>query len=247
RERVLAHLRRWPGSGVGALARELELAPMTVRHHLARLEAAGLVSGRQETRRRPVGRPALVYSLTPEGDDYFPKAYDRLARLFLDELIDRGGNDGRSDPSGAQPGEEQRRLLMERLARRLVEQHRARLERLEGRARVREAASILEEESGFTEVREQESALEVAGYNCPYRRLLRADDDDVCRFHTQYVSELMAVPVQLVECQRTGAAACCFRADLAERPESSELVIEVVAVDVPAWLAAGGVEDGPKT
>ncbi len=207
-ERILAYLRRWAGTDVQGFARALGLAPMTIRHHLARLEAAGFVSAVAESQRASAGRPALRYSLTLEADDLFPKAYDRLARLLLDELAAIDG----AEIAGL-ASEEKQALLLGRLARRAAGAQRERLDRLAGRERARAAAAILQEESGFTDLNEGDAALEVFDYNCIYRSALRLDDDDVCRFHTLYVSELMGVPVQLSASQRSGAEACCFHAD----------------------------------
>lgn len=61
------------------LAERLEVTPIAVRQHLAALEGEGLVGHREE--RRPVGRPARVWSLTPRAAEHFP---DTHADLTLD-------------------------------------------------------------------------------------------------------------------------------------------------------------------
>ena len=180
---------------------------MTVRHHLARLEADGLVAVASDNRRGSVGRPAHAYSLTDAADDLFPKAYDRLARLLLDEFSAiRANGNGTASPL------QDRDALMQRLAERAATPHRERLSRLHGEERVRTAADILQAESGFTELNANGAGPEVLDYNCIYRRVAESDDDDVCVFHTKYVSELMGIPVRLTTCQRTGDVACCFNA-----------------------------------
>ena len=52
---------------------------MTIRQHLAKPTAAGLL--RLESQRRPVGRPAYAYYLTPHPPDRFPKSDERIVGL----------------------------------------------------------------------------------------------------------------------------------------------------------------------
>lgn len=203
RGRILAFLKRRPNAGIDALAQSLGLAPMTIRQHLAKMEGEGLVLAASE--RRPTGRPAHVYNLTPKGDEQFPKAYDRLAGLLLEEIA--ALNPG--DLAEGSP-EERRALLMRRLAERAAAEHLQRLERLGGRERLEAAAAIMREESGFVETRESDAGVEVWDYNCIYRRVVDRHND-LCTFHTEYASRLLGVPVELAACQCLGAEACCFR------------------------------------
>ncbi len=206
RERILAHLKRRPGTDVEALAQSLNLAPMTIRQHLARMQGEGLLVA--ESERRPTGRPAHVYSLTPNGDDQFPKAYDRLAALLLQEVttLDAGDIAGLSQA-------DKRTLVMRRMAERAAAPYLERLRRMDGRERALAAAEIMQEESGFVEVESSEDGLAVRDYNCIYGRVAQANDD-LCTFHTAYAGRLMGAPVELTSCQFSGAEACCFRVTL---------------------------------
>ena len=203
REGMLSHLKRSPGASVEALAQRLDLAPMTIRQHLTKLAGEGLV--RAETERRPTGRPAHVYFLTPAGEAWFPKAYDRLAALLLDELATLEPRDlaGVSAP-------DRRAALYEGIARRAAETHRTELERMHGRERLVAAVAILTAESGFTELEETSSGWNVREYNCVYRAVAEAHTD-LCTFHTAYIGALVGAPVELDGCQCDGANACCFR------------------------------------
>ncbi len=66
---------------VEELATGLELTDNAVRAHLTTLERDGLV--RQSGVRRGSRKPHFTYSLTPEAERLFPKAYDAL----LNQLI----------------------------------------------------------------------------------------------------------------------------------------------------------------
>src|SRR5688500_12108027 len=92
RQEILDYIRRHGEATVRSLAPVLNLTSTGIRQHLAVLERDGLVFVR-ETRGR-IGRPALVYSLTPAGDALFPNRYDDLSNLLLDEVRALAGTKG---------------------------------------------------------------------------------------------------------------------------------------------------------
>ena len=203
RERILAHLKRSPGASVETLAREIDLASMTIRQHLTKMVGEGLV--RAEAERRPTSRPAYVYSLTSAGEEQFPKAYDRLAAALLDEVSTLDPQDlvGLSS-------KERRVTLYERAARRAAEVHRSSLDQMEGAERIEAAAAILAGESGFAELERNGADLQIREYNCVFQRVA-SEHADICTFHTEYIHQLVGTPVALESCQCDGASACTFR------------------------------------
>src|SRR5690242_6161938 len=72
---------------VDELAQKLELTDNAVRAHLSTLERDGLV--RQSGIRRGPRKPHFTYTLTPESDRLFPKAYDELLNQLLAVLKNR--------------------------------------------------------------------------------------------------------------------------------------------------------------
>ncbi|KPJ48209.1 MAG: hypothetical protein AMJ38_05820 [Dehalococcoidia bacterium DG_22] len=144
KSQILVLLKRSAGSTVDELASALELARMTVRQHLATLERDNLVVAREE--RRPTGRPRFVYSLTDKGEETFPKRYDRLADMIIDEvaLLDS------SEMEGLSPAEK-KALLFRKLARRIAGQYAQRLEGKTLEERVWAVVDILQAESGFAQ------------------------------------------------------------------------------------------------
>ena len=204
RERILAHLRRQPGQGVEALAGVIGLAPMTIRQHLDKMMADSLIEA--QTERRPIGRPAHVYFLTSQGEERFPRAYDRLAELLLEELSTVGE---RTQVSGVAVAG-RREQLLQRIARRAADPHLKGLEGLGRTERWQAVTEILRQESGFTELEECGAGYELREYNCVYQRVAESHND-VCTFHTQYVSELVGQVVELVSCKCSGADVCGFR------------------------------------
>src|SRR5215470_2972087 len=78
---------RSSASTVDELAEKLELTDNAVRAHLATLERDGLV--RQSGLRRGPRKPHFTYTLTPEADQLFPKAYDDLLNQLIGVLKTR--------------------------------------------------------------------------------------------------------------------------------------------------------------
>jgi len=210
RERILHHLKRQPDASVDALVRALELAPMTIRQHLSNLAAEGLVdvaTEEQHGKRRATGRPAHIYNLTPRSDERFPKSYDRLALLLLEEF--ESGSTDAPISLGDRSTAGQRHEFYRRIARRAAEPHRERLQGLAAQPRAEAAVAILREESGFTEIQPTSAGYEVREYNCVFQRVAEGHGE-VCTFHTEYIAELIGAPAQLDACQCDGASACRF-------------------------------------
>jgi len=86
RRRVLEILKERGGASVTELAEELGMAPVSVRHHLDILQGQGLVVVSRVRRRRTVGRPQQVYTLTEAAIDYFPNNLRELTSEILDEM-----------------------------------------------------------------------------------------------------------------------------------------------------------------
>jgi predicted ArsR family transcriptional regulator len=131
---IITSIKRSGGSTVDELAQALDLAPMTVRQHLAALQRDDLVGA--EPVRRATGRPHYVYRLTQRGDDTFPKRYDRLAEALLQEV------------SLLQPEEieslapdEKASLVLRRVADRLVDAY---APKVRGRALEEQVATVTE-------------------------------------------------------------------------------------------------------
>src|SRR6266571_5973039 len=83
RGRIIMLLRRGSRT-VDELAVALSLTDNAVRAHLATLERDGFVQ--QRGARRGSGKPAYVYSLSPEAEQLFPKAYGPVLHELLGVL-----------------------------------------------------------------------------------------------------------------------------------------------------------------
>src|SRR3972149_490754 len=91
RQQILEYIQRQGRATVKELGPLLGLPSTGIRQHLTVLERDGLVDAHEERGR--VGRPTLVYSLTEKADALFPKTYDALASVLLQEIRSSEGNE----------------------------------------------------------------------------------------------------------------------------------------------------------
>jgi predicted ArsR family transcriptional regulator len=185
--RLLTLLKRRGGQTVDELSGALALASMTVRQHLATLERDELVQV-QELRTGP-GRPRHIYRLTEQGEEAFPKRYDRLAAALLREL----GELEAEDLAGKTPMEKQE-LVLCRLAAREADHI---LPRLTGRplaTRVAAVAEALTAAGGLAEWERTAHGFEIRDYNCVYRRVA-AQPSAACTWHLALLARVLGAPV----------------------------------------------------
>ena len=202
KEHILSHLKRSGGSAVDALAAEFGLARMTVRQHLAALERDGLVRSREV--RRPRGRPHLFFTLSEGGEERFPKRYERPADLALQEVVFLDAE----EIAGLDAGQK-KKLLLEKMAQRVYEEHEAKVRGRSLPERVVIVADILREEGGFAEWTRQGSDYEIADHNCVYRRVVDKHQD-LCEWHLSLLGKLLGREVGCTQFISQGADSCRF-------------------------------------
>jgi predicted ArsR family transcriptional regulator len=202
KESILHYLKRSGGGTVDSVASEFRLARMTVRQHLSVLERDGLVMSREERGR--TGRPHLVFSLTEGGEERFPKRYDRLADLALQEvaLLEP------EEIAGLGP-EEKKRLLLAKMAERVYREHEPQVRDKELKDRVAIVAEILRREGGFADWKAEGERYEIADYNCVYRKIADSHQD-VCDWHLSLLGRLLGSEVECKQFISQGAECCRF-------------------------------------
>jgi predicted ArsR family transcriptional regulator len=201
KQQILVLLKRAGSATVEEAAGALSLASMTARQHLVGLERDGLVWS--EKVKRATGRPHFVYTLTPKGEDMFPRRYDLLAKLLLDEL----GNLSPADIEGLSSGQKQR-LLIDRIADRLAEKHRPQLQGRDLPERVSATADLLQMIGGFAEWLPTEHGFEIRDYNCVFSRIIPESEVSDCQWHVRLLTRLLEHPVTH-EVVSSGNAQCC--------------------------------------
>ena len=202
RQQILEYMQRHGRATVKELGELLGLTSTGIRQHLTVLERDGLVDAREERGR--VGRPTLVYSLTDKADALFPKRYDLLAAVILEEIRSEDGN-------------ERLHQVLHRVAARLASPY---VDRVEGRPlgeRVKETARIMEEQGCMVDVEEREGEYLIDEYTCPFPKVAERDRA-VCALHVEFVSLLSGGDTRLTRNLMRGENACTYRIRPVEKP-----------------------------
>jgi predicted ArsR family transcriptional regulator len=192
RGRLLALLRegKWT---VDDLATRLGLTDNAVRFHLATLESAGTVRKEGVLRRQGAGKPADLFTLTPDAEETFSRAYAPVLAACVAEL--------RETMSSAQLV-----AFLRRVGKRLA----GGLRHPQGSLpnRVAGAAELLNALGGVTTVEKSGSTFHIIGRACPLSRAVEADHC-VCAAVTAMVAEVVDANVA-ERCDRSGRPRCHF-------------------------------------
>lgn len=195
RRAILMMLKRAGSATVPTLASVVGLNVETIREHLKDLEAKGLVE-RRGTRVSGPGRPELVYGLTDEADALFPRREAEVLARLAAYLVETGNEKILSDFFD--------RYVAERRAEAL-----ARVEGLEGRERLLEAATILTEQGFMAVVEEVDGEPRLRLCHCPLRELVEVSGIP-CRAEIGFVRELAGSRLTRVSYIPSGDAACAY-------------------------------------
>ena len=195
RQQILEHLQRHGRATVKELGQVLRLTSTGIRQHLTVLERDGLVVAREERGR--VGRPTLVYTLTEKADSLFPRSYDELATALLAEVR-------------ASEGSERLYQLLHRVAQRMAESFRERVQGKSLAERVEETALILQEQGCLVDWEQRGGEFFLHEFTCPFSKVAK-QDSSVCTLHLDLVRLLTSADTRLVRCVLRGERACTYR------------------------------------
>lgn len=188
----IVRLLRGAKSTVDELAKALELTDNGVRAHLATLERDGLV--KQSGMRRGLRKPHYTYTLTPEAELLFPKAYDSLLNQLITVLKDR---------LAPEALEEVLREVGRATAQQASDQRGGDLQ-----SRLQRTLKVLEALGGSAEVTQQDDQLVIQSGGCPLAAAV-AEHPEVCRLVEALVAEVVGVPVR-ERCERGKSPRCSF-------------------------------------
>jgi DeoR family suf operon transcriptional repressor len=168
-----------------------------VREQLTSLAAAGLVQ--TTTLRQGTGRPTHLYGLSEKAQALFPKGYDVLLKLLLEELAARTAHDELAailtGVSGRLAqlygGAEEGQALSERLAA---------------------LAQSYAEHGTPINIVERADALMLHEYSCPYYTVAQ-ETSHVCGIEQQMLEQVLGRPVRLTRRIVDGHAGCQFVID----------------------------------
>ena len=197
RKNILEYLRHHGTASVHELAEHLALSIGTVRHHLNVLERDDLVENQEL--RHGVGRPRLVYTLSPAGLEAFPKKYDWLSNALLDELK------ARLDPTMVS-------TVLRGIARRVLDKYQPDLEGTTLHERAEILVQIMGKEGFETELEHTEDGrIRIVQNSCPYRSVVH-EHNEVCQLDAEMIHQVLQQPIQRKCCMLHGDHSCVFEA-----------------------------------
>jgi DeoR family transcriptional regulator, suf operon transcriptional repressor len=194
RDRILQTLLNHPRSTINEMAAAVEINAISVRHHLASLEADGLVSYDEE--RHGVGRPRLVYFLTEKGRERFPTNYLRLTTRLLDQLKE------------SLPPSMVNRLFTQMatgMAANVTEQ----VEHLGIEERLNLVQKLLAQEGFTVEWEKMGSQYQIHEITCPYYHIGQSHPE-VCTVDQTLISTVLNIPAEKITCVLSGDTHCTY-------------------------------------
>ncbi len=196
RERVLKTLLGHPRCTINELAETIGINPISIRHHIDRLEAEGLVNSEDEL--HGVGRPRRVYFLTEAGVEKFPTRYMRLTVRLLEQL-----KETMPAPLASQ--------LFQQMADEMVEDYASEtaIDGLSMEQRLETMQKTLAREGFLVEWERQGDQIQIRETNCPYLQVSQTHPE-VCSVDQRLISALLAVPAEKVKCVLNGDNFCTY-------------------------------------
>lgn len=196
RERILLNLLRQRQCTINELAKAVEINPISVRHHITRLEADGLVVS--EEQRHGVGRPRKVYLLSEAGLEHFPTRYLRLTIRLLQQLKDH------------MPTELVSKLFTD-MANDIAEDYAKSMPgiNLSLEQRLELVKDVLINEGFNVEWELKDDRYHIREISCPYLHIGQ-NHPEVCRVDQTLISSLLNVPVEKIQCILDGDSHCTY-------------------------------------
>jgi predicted ArsR family transcriptional regulator len=196
RDRVLRTLLLNQKRTVNELAEAVNINPISVRHHVNKLEAEGLIQSEEE--RHGVGRPHLVYSLTNRGMEQFPQRYLQLTLRLLQQM--------KENLSEKMIGEIFQELA-EGIAGELTQNINLHDLTLEERLQLLE--EVLTAEGYMVNLHEEEDNYYLVEASCPYHHV-GEDYPEICVVDKELITHFTSTPPERIECILEGDKQCKY-------------------------------------
>jgi predicted ArsR family transcriptional regulator len=194
RDSILEQVRADGEASAARLARSLELSLGAVRHHLIILERDGLLLKRQK--RHGVGKPANLYRLSPQGEESFPKNYDKLLAAVLGQL----------ESEGSVPEVEE---LLRRIARKMVSDRTGGVTPSSRADQIELLTELFDAEGFQPQIESSAGSLQLRQMTCPYHSVAM-EHPEICCLDKELIECTLATQVELAEWRPNGDRACVF-------------------------------------
>ena len=196
RQKVLQTLLKNHRCTIVELADAVDINPISVRHHIAKLQAEGLVASEDE--KHGVGRPRQVFFLTEAGLESFPTRYLRLTIRLLEQL----------KVNLPQKMVDQ---LFSQMAADLADEYAqtADLHGLTIEQRLELVNDLLKKEGFDLEWEKKDNQYYIREINCPYLHVGQ-NHPEVCVIDQTLISTVLDLPTEKVKCILDGDKQCTY-------------------------------------
>jgi DeoR family transcriptional regulator, suf operon transcriptional repressor len=194
RDRVLQTLLNRQRCTINEIADAVDINPISVRHHITRMEADGLVDSAEE--RHGVGRPRRVYYLTEEGLEHFPSRYLRLTLRLLEQL------------KGTMPSQMVSQMFA-KMAEDVASDYQAQLKGMDMEQRLNLVTDLLRQEGFVVHWEKGIDEYIIREIGCPYYHVGQ-NHPEVCSVDQTLISRMLSVPAEKVQCLLSGDSHCTY-------------------------------------
>jgi DeoR family suf operon transcriptional repressor len=197
---MLTQLKRAQPLTARELSVKLGISLNAVRHHLKELEGEGLIVHHREL--HGVGAPVFAYSLSPAGEELFPRRYGEALSAVLSAVVERDGRKAAVD-------------MLESYFDLLGRRMRAELQGVPEAERLDAVARLLSREGYMAEVRAEKGPRSrteavLIEHNCPIPAVA-GPFPEICAAEAKYLAGVLGAEVERTGHILTGCPACEYR------------------------------------
>lgn len=196
RQQVMDNLLNRQRCTINELAEAVDINPISVRHHIGKLEADGLVNSEEE--RHGVGRPRRIYFLTEQGMEAFPSRTIRLTKQLLSQMKE-------------DLPEETVNELFAGMASELSKNYRDKvdLKELNLDQRLQLIDEWLTNEGFSVQIERDDQQITIRETGCPYYHVGQSHSE-VCKIDKALISEVLAASPERTTCLLNGDSHCTY-------------------------------------
>jgi predicted ArsR family transcriptional regulator len=215
RRSILLSVKRNGAQNAAELSAHLRISIEGIRQHLVSLEKDGLLERRMNRTTNPSGgRPTFQYALTSDGENLFPKHYDKLAIEIIDTVASELGTDALKN-------------VLSQIVDKRVKEWQPKLVGLTFREKLEALKGLYRKDDPFMEIHEDDNGITLTEYNCPVLNIVQKHPL-ICSTTVTTLTRLLGVRVVREDKFQNGDGRCVFRIfpDEVINPDTVGLVVE---------------------
>jgi predicted ArsR family transcriptional regulator len=170
------------------------ITPVTVRHHLSRLQEDNLITTPQLRHRTAPGRPQHVYMLTEQAQEYFPNNYQPLAECLIEQIC-------------ANLPQKEVNVILEGVADRMAAQ--AHIPDVPLAERIHQVVDYLNQHGYNAIYEKQENGYILRTSNCPYHHISETNHS-LCEMDMRLIASMLGIVPRLIGRMSSGDTSCAY-------------------------------------